>query len=77
MAFKLGKITGKTEWISPHKLSLLVLIRALCRKDSEDIEYSECIIRCRHSLSLFMLEILQVLFHWNNGHCDDVDKEDR
>lgn len=61
MASKVGKSTGKSEWISPHKLSLLVLIKALCSKEKDGNDYSQCITRCRHYLSLFMLEILQVL----------------
>jgi hypothetical protein len=60
MASKTGKFAGKKEWISPHKLSLLVLIKCLCRKGSEDYEYSESISRCRHNLSLLLLEVLQV-----------------
>ncbi|XP_032229925.2 anaphase-promoting complex subunit 5 [Nematostella vectensis] len=49
-------MTGRTknEWISPHKLALLTLVRELCTSSPEN-----CVTRSCHSLSFLMIDLLQ------------------
>lgn len=57
--FKMATKSQK-EWVSPHKVSLLILIKYMSSTDEEHEEYSDCIKRCRHKLSLLLLEFFEV-----------------
>lgn len=48
------------DWVSPHKVSLLILIKYLSSTDEEHEEFTDCIKRCRHKLSLLLLEFFEV-----------------
>ena len=56
-------LSQKHEWLTPHKLPLLVLIKYLCIPESQENEHAElreCVTRHRHGLSLLLLELIQV-----------------
>ena len=48
------------DWVSPHKVSLLILIKYLSSTDEEHEKLTDCIKRCRHKLSLLLLEFFEV-----------------
>ncbi|KAL9988516.1 hypothetical protein ACROYT_G002971 [Oculina patagonica] len=50
---------SQKDWVSPHKVSLLILIKHLSSTDEEHEEYSDCIGRCRQQLSLLLLEFFE------------------
>lgn len=65
------------DWISPHKVSLLILIKYLSSTDDEHEEFTDCIKRCRHKLSLLLLEFFEVQsrskvklrgYEWKKAH---------
>ena len=51
---------SQKDWVSPHKVSLLILIKNISSTDEEEEEYSGCLKRCRHELSLLLLEFFEV-----------------
>lgn len=51
---------SQKDWVSPHKVSLLILIKYLSSTDEEHEEHSDCIGRCRHKLSLLLLQFFEV-----------------
>ena len=57
-------ISKRPQCLLPSRLPLLVLIKNLCLpenvKESEHDELLECIGRLRHSVSLLLLELIQV-----------------
>ena len=70
MAQRSWKTAARKERISPHKLSLLVIIKGLSGSSEQDQDdlYMKCITRCRHSLSLLLLELIQVcVFFLSSG----------
>lgn len=70
MAQRSWKTAARKERISPHKLSLLVIIKGLSGSSEQDQDdlYTKCITRCRHSLSLLLLELIQVcVFFLSSG----------
>ena len=51
---------SQKDWVSAHKVSLLILIKRMSSTDEEREEDLECIRRCRHELSLLLLKFFEV-----------------
>lgn len=50
---------SQKDWVSPHKVSLLIFIKLMGSTDEEDEEDLECMKRCRYKLSLLLLELFE------------------
>ena len=51
---------SRKDWLSPHKVSLLILIKYISSSDDEQEDYLDCLRRSRHKLSLLLLEFFEV-----------------
>lgn len=51
---------SQKDWVSPHKVSLLIFIKLMGSTDEEDEKDLECMKRCRYKLSLLLLELFEV-----------------
>ncbi|CAH3017657.1 unnamed protein product [Porites evermanni] len=50
---------SRKDWLSPHKVSLLILIKYISSSDDEQEDYLDCLRRSRHKLSLLLLEFFE------------------
>jgi len=51
---------SRKDWLSPHKVSLLILIKSISSSDDEQEDYLDCLRRSKHKLSLLLLEFFEV-----------------
>ncbi|KAM7434149.1 Anaphase-promoting complex subunit 5 [Porites harrisoni] len=50
---------SRKDWLSPHKVSLLILVKYISSSDDEQEDYLDCLRRSRHKLSLLLLEFFE------------------
>ena len=64
LIFKLLKMATKCQkdWVSPHKVSLLILVKYISSRSTEEEHeiYADCLTICRDKLSLLLLEFFEV-----------------
>lgn len=64
LIFKLFKMAAKCQkdWVSPHKVSLLILVKYISSRSTEEKHeiYADCLTICRDKLSLLLLEFFEV-----------------
>lgn len=64
LIFKLFKMAARCQkdWVSPHKVSLLILVKYISSRSTEEEHeiYADCLTICRDKLSLLLLEFFEV-----------------